>query len=264
MKQKLYYIKNETAEKAIYKNLEKQRFSVIEKDSGPPMVLSFSDDKNVTDEYEYVYIPREMSKKEVEGRFEVEKQCPMCGTITSIYLTDEDMDKYSWYSNSRFNRRGSGLPAPYIQNLFPDRTEEERELMMSGYCYWCQEVIFGEDEFLLMTEAEFSMEPDHLIAYNRADHDGYRWWNKWFPQKGTDGNQYMVQEMEKFSAYILEEQLGKGISDIPKLGAYYGAEPSEDQEYHLYCEGTYCNFHVKLINRKRSYNVYIYVYETEE
>ena len=115
-----------------------------------------------------------------------------------------------------------------------------------------------------MTEAEFSMEPDHLIAYNRADHDGYRWWNKWFPQKGTDGNQYMVQEMNKFSAYILEEQLGKGISDIPKLGAYYGAEPSEDQEYHLYCEGTYCNFHVKLINRKRSYNVYIYVYETEE
>lgn len=188
MKQKLYYIKNETAEKAIYKNFENQRFSVIEKDSEPPMVLSFFDDKNVTDEYEYVYIPREMSKKEVEGRFEVEKQCPMCGTVTSIYLTDEDMDKYSWYSNSRFNRRGSGLPAPYIQNLFPDRTEEERELMMSGYCYWCQELIFGEDEFLLMTEAEFSMEPDHLIAYNRADHDGYQWWNKWFPQKGTDGN----------------------------------------------------------------------------
>lgn len=95
MKQKLYYIKNETAEKAIYKNFEKQRFSVIEKDSEPPMVLSFFDDKNVTDEYEYVYIPREMSKKEVEGRFEVEKQCPMCGTVTSIYLTDEDMNKYS-------------------------------------------------------------------------------------------------------------------------------------------------------------------------
>ena len=56
MKQKLYYIKNETAEKAIYKNFEKQRFSVIEKDSEPPMVLSFFDDKNVTDEYEYVYI----------------------------------------------------------------------------------------------------------------------------------------------------------------------------------------------------------------
>ena len=83
MKQKLYYIKNETAEKAIYKNFENQRFSVIEKDSEPPMVLSFFDDKNVTDEYEYVYIPREMSKKEVEGRFEVEKQCPMCGTVTA-------------------------------------------------------------------------------------------------------------------------------------------------------------------------------------
>ena len=71
------------------------------------------------------------------------------------------------------------------------------------------------------------MESDHLIAYNCEDYDGYRWRNKWFPQKGTDGNQYMVQEMNKFSAYILEEQLGKGISDIPKLGAYYAAEPSE-------------------------------------
>lgn len=30
------------------------------------MVLSFSDDKNVTDEYEYVYIPREMSKKRLK------------------------------------------------------------------------------------------------------------------------------------------------------------------------------------------------------
>lgn len=87
MKQKLYYIKNETAEKAIYKNFENQRFSVIEKDSEPPMVLSFFDDKNMTDEYEYVYIPREMSKKEVEGRFEVEKQCPMCGTVVSYRIT---------------------------------------------------------------------------------------------------------------------------------------------------------------------------------
>ena len=108
------------------------------------------------------------------------------------------------------------------------------------------------------------MEPDHQIAYNRADHDGYLWWSNWFSKKGTGGNQNMIEEMEQFCNYILEEQLGKGISDIPKLGNYYGAEPSEGQEYRLYCEGDYCNYAVRLINRKKDYNVYIDVYEAEE
>ena len=137
----------------------------------------------MTDEYEYVYIPREMSKKEVEGRFEVEKQCPMWEPLQVFILQMRTWINTAGTATRVSNVGGSGLPAPHIQNLFPDRTEEERELMMSGYCYWCQELIFGEDEFLLMTEAEFSMEPDHLIAYNRADHDGYQWWNKWFPQR---------------------------------------------------------------------------------
>ena len=190
--------------------------------------------------------------------------CPMCGTVTSIHLSDADMDKYSWYRDSRFEGGRGGSPAPHIQKLFPNRTNEERELMMTGYCYCCQALLFGQDEFQLISEADFPMMADYLIAYNRADHDGYHWWNQWFPQKGTDGNQDVIQEMEKFSTFILEELLEKGVSDIPKLGAYYGVEPSKDQEYHLYCEGTYCNYHVKLINRKKDYNVYINVYETEE
>lgn len=264
MKQKIFYIKNETAERAIYKGLGNKEYAVVEKDGEPKMVLSLPDEKNVTDEYKYVYIPREMCKKEVEGRFEMKIACPMCGTVTSIHLSDADMDKYSWYRDSRFGGGRGGSPAPHIQKLFPNRTNEERELMMTGYCYCCQALLFGQDEFQLISEADFPMMADYLIAYNRADHDGYRWWNQWFPQKGTDGNQDVIQEMEKFSTFILEELLGKGVSDIPKLGAYYGVEPSKDQEYHLYCEGTYCNYHVKLINRKKDYNVYINVYKTEE
>lgn len=42
MKQKLYYIKNETAEKAIYKNFENQRFSVIEKTANLQWYYRFS------------------------------------------------------------------------------------------------------------------------------------------------------------------------------------------------------------------------------
>lgn len=264
MKQKIFYIKNETTEKAIYEDLGGQRYAVIGKGSEPEEICTLTDGKIVTDEYEYVYIPRKMLKKETEGCFETARKCPMCGKHTSIYLSDEDMDKYNWYRGSRFYSAENSSPVPYIQDLFPERTKEEREIMMSGYCYCCQELLFGLEEFPLRTKAKFPMSPDRLIAYNRADYDGFRWWNKWFPQKGTNGDQFMIQEMEKFSDFILEEQLSKGISDIPKLGTYYGAEPSENQEYHLYCSGDYCNYHVRLINRKKDYNVYINVYETEE
>ena len=104
------------------------------------------------------------------------------------------------------------------------------------------------------------MGPDHLIAYNRADHDGYRWWNKWFPQRGTDGNQYMVQEMNKFSAYIFGGTAWPGHFRHSRNLERIMEQSHLKTRNTLYCEGTYCNFHVKLINRKRSYNVYIYVY----
>lgn len=74
----------------------------------------------------------------------------------------------------------------------------------------------------------------------------------------------MMKEMDDFRDYLLEDMLGKGITDIPKLGELLRIKPSEDREYKLYCEGEYCNYEVRLINRLRDYNVYIKVYDTEE
>lgn len=264
MRRKIYYRRNTSEGRAVYEDLKKQEYEVVEWKEGLKTVITRPDGKDVTDEYDYEYIPREMCKKEVAEHLEVVRSCPMCGRETSLYLSEDEANRYCYYINYRFFCPGSERPAPHIQDLFPDRTNAERELMKTGYCYCCQELLFGQEKFLLTTEAEFSIEPEHLIAYNRADHDGYLWWNNWFPKKGTGGNQNMIKEMDQFSDYILEEQLGKGISDIPKLGNYYGAESSEDQEYRLYCEGDYCNYAVRLINRKKDYNVYIDVYEAEE
>lgn len=264
MKRKLYYIENETMDRAVYEDMGAQRYEVVENAGGKKTILTLPEHKDVTGEYEYVYIPREMSMAQIQQGCEVTRHCPMCGKNTSIHLNREELDHYSWYTDTRFGGSGSRRPAPHIQKLFPQRTKEERELLMSGYCYSCQEILFGLDEFILTTDAEFPMGRDRLVAYNRADHDGYHWWNTWFPKNGTGGNPDMEEEMEKFSAYILTDQLGKGISDIPKLGEFYAAEPTKDQEYHLYCEGTYCNYEVKLINREKDYNVYIYVYKIVE
>lgn len=262
MRRKIYYRKNVSEERAIYEDMREQQYEIVEHEDEVKTVISLPSGKDVTGEYDYEFIPRMMCKKEVVGHLRMTRGCPMCGRDTSFYLDETETSRYCYYSNYHFS--GNDRPAPHIQDLFPDRTNAERELMKTGYCYCCQELLFGQEKFLLTTEAEFSMEPEHQIAYNRADHDGYHWWNKWFPKKGTGENLNMIVEMEQFSNYILEEQLSKGISDIPKLGNYYGAVPSEDQEYRLYCEGDYCNYVVRLINRKKDYNVYIDVYEIEE
>lgn len=242
-------------------DLRGQEYAVIEKRGGRKEILAVPACKDVTEEYQYVYIPREMSKKEISRRYEVTGYCPMCGKATSIYLTRREKKKYDRYVSSRFCSAGKGHQTPLIQHLFPNRLNNERELMKTGYCYRCQDLLFESNNFLLTAEPEFSIEPEHLIAYNRANHDGHRWWSNWFPQKEIDDTPNLIAEMDEFRDYLFEELLGKGISDIPKAGAYYGAEPSKDQEYHIYGEGNYCGYDVRLINRKKDYNVYIYVYE---
>ena len=242
-------------------DLRGQEYAVIEKRGGRKEILAVPACKDVTEEYQYVYIPREMSKKEISRRYEVTGYCPMCGKATSIYLTRREKKKYDRYVSSRFCSAGKGHQTPLIQDLFPNRLNNERELMKTGYCYRCQDLLFESNNFLLTAEPEFSIEPEHLIAYNRANHDGYRWWSTWFPQQEIDDTPNLIAEMDESRDYLFEELLGKGISDIPKAGAYYGAEPSKDQEYHIYGEGNYCGYDVRLINRKKDYNVYIYVYE---
>lgn len=188
----------------------------------------------------------------------------MCGKVTSIYLTRREMKKYDRYVSSRFCSAGKGGRTLLIQDLFPNRLNGERELMKTGYCYRCQDLLFGWNNFMLTAKPEFSIESEHLIAYNCADHDGHHWRSDWFPQKEIGDNPNLIAEMDEFRDYLFEELLGKGISDISKAGAYYGAEPSNDQEYHIYGEGSYCGYDVRLINRKKDYKVYIYVYELAE
>ncbi|MFR0750785.1 MAG: hypothetical protein ACLSIP_30105 [Hungatella sp.] len=261
MKRVLFYIYHEKNSRAIYVDLRDQEYAVIEKRGGRKKILALPEGKDVTEEYEYVYVPREMSKKEISRRSEVTGYCPMCGKYTSIYLSRREMKKYDRYVNSRFCGTGKGHQTPLIQDLFPNRLDKEKELMKTGYCYRCQSLLFESNNFLLTAEPEFPIEPEHLIAYNCASHDGHRWLSSWFPQKEIGDNLNLIVEMDEFRDYLFEELLGKGISDIPKVGAYYGAEPSKDQEYHIYGEGDYCGYDVRLINRKKDYKVYIYVYE---
>lgn len=60
-------------------------------------------------------------------------QCPFCGKITVLQLTDEEERNYkSW-------RRREML----IQDAFPHRSANERELIKTGICQRCWDEMFG-------------------------------------------------------------------------------------------------------------------------
>ena len=55
--------------------------------------------------------------------------CPMCGTITTVYARPEEV--WRWEDGE------------LIQNAMPHLKPCEREVFISGLCYECQKKIFG-------------------------------------------------------------------------------------------------------------------------
>ena len=60
----------------------------------------------------------------------LEIKCPFCGEISFVDVLKEDLSKY---------QKGE-----LIQNCFPYLDASEREVLISGICFECQEKIFKE------------------------------------------------------------------------------------------------------------------------
>lgn len=56
--------------------------------------------------------------------------CPFCGNITQIRVCEDDYNKY--------------INGKLVQHCFPYLTATEREVIISGICPTCQDLIFKE------------------------------------------------------------------------------------------------------------------------
>lgn len=70
-----------------------------------------------------------MDKKK---KIQVNKLCPQCKEIKTIYMTEEEQKNYSLYLS------GEGL----IQNMLPNISPPDRELLRGGMCGDCWKKIF--------------------------------------------------------------------------------------------------------------------------
>ena len=59
-------------------------------------------------------------------------RCPFCGNTVEICVDEKE---YEAWENGEL-----------VQNAFPSLTPAQRELFISGMCFDCQDVMFGEDE----------------------------------------------------------------------------------------------------------------------
>jgi hypothetical protein len=116
----------------------------------------------------------------------------------------------------------------------------------------------------LKKEQEFITSDELKIAYNRLDHDGYRWWPKWFPCNGPKGNQDVIHEMEELSNYLTQVSMPNGLPDMRAIIDAFNLKDLGQREYNLFYEGEYINAWIRLIDRKRDYNMYIHCYEKKE
>lgn len=66
---------------------------------------------------------------------ELERECPMCGKIHQMTLTKDEGLKFEKWEYE-------GL---LIQDCFPDFNPMEREFIKTGYCPYCQKLIFGTE-----------------------------------------------------------------------------------------------------------------------
>ena len=62
------------------------------------------------------------------------KKCPMCNALSQVHLNDRECREYLKYNGKKL-----------IQDILPDTHIAIRELLRSGYCISCQNLLFCSD-----------------------------------------------------------------------------------------------------------------------
>lgn len=110
----------------------------------------------------------------------------------------------------------------------------------------------GEDGFLNV--------PRRKIGHIRADYDGYRWYNTVWPCHPSLASKEVSEEIDRTYGTLTS---GDALKDLSALIRFCEAHPEacvdqqSRQEYNFFLEGKYCDFWVRLITRKRDYNMYL-------
>lgn len=107
--------------------------------------------------------------------------------------------------------------------------------------------------------------PPGKIGHIRADYDGWRWWNSIWPCHDELATPEIRQEIDAvYEALIAKD----AFCDLAALTRFCESHPEacigeQRTEYNFYLEGKLCDYWLRLITRRRDYNIYLNAYAKE-
>lgn len=69
--------------------------------------------------------------------------CPECGKIDYVMMTEQQHQELK-ATKGRFSGKHKG-PFKGIYDIFPEKTPDERELLITGLCGECWDKLFGDE-----------------------------------------------------------------------------------------------------------------------
>ena len=102
--------------------------------------------------------------------------------------------------------------------------------------------------------------PKSELGYIRADHDGYRWHNTCWSAHRDLGTDKLIAEFD--AVYDAFTRSFKDLSAMAKWCGDNAREVSYD-EFNAYYVGEYGCYWLRMITRRRDYNLYLHCYSKE-
>lgn len=106
------------------------------------------------------------------------------------------------------------------------------------------------------------------IGHIRADHDGWRWWNTWWPTHPELMIPARGREIDRLYNALTNKD---HFADLPAMTRFCHAHPEAcidfgrgSDEYDFYYEGDLCNYWLRMILRRGDYNLYLHAFMREE
>ena len=112
----------------------------------------------------------------------------------------------------------------------------------------------------LLFEFYLSTDIDNIIAYSRSDYDGWKWWTTWHQcQKDTPVLE-VAREIDAFQDALFQLPEFRNLDTLTRFCRGYAQPTSEPTEFNLYSETAHFYIWLRLITRRRDYNVYVHYY----
>lgn len=94
------------------------------------------------------------------------------------------------------------------------------------------------------------------MGYTRSDFSGRKWWTSPFPLNRELETPERAKELDDVTSMLME-----AFPSLNALGDFcelFAEDLRRDNEYNLYYKGRYASYWIRVIIRKRDYNLYVH------